>query len=407
MEEKKKIVVIADDFTGAAEIGGIGLRHGLRVAIEPDPINHKDVDLLVVATDTRSLSPDKAAKKITDITRTVMKYEPFLVYKKIDSVLRGNVSEEIEAQLIEMNLLRSVIIAGNPVFSRIIKDGQYFVENVPLNETSFSFDMQHPIASNDVSEILNHSDSFPLFSKKYTSELPEKGIIMGDVQTLEDLNGWTNRLNGETLLAGASGFFNALLSKHYYPKQSFVPDGISFKERALFILGSSFPKDIGLLDKMKMNGHYHSNMPEKIYYMEECPEEIFRNWVNEIVSGIQQHRKVIVSSIHNNIKDPSIFLRIKSIMARMVREVLKKVEIDELLIEGGSTTSEILNSLQIKKLNPLQELDVGIIRMEIDDMPGVCLTTKPGSYAWPENVWMKEEILKMNSKQENSFASYG
>ena len=34
------IVVIADDFTGAAEIGGIGLKYGLKVVIETNLENH-------------------------------------------------------------------------------------------------------------------------------------------------------------------------------------------------------------------------------------------------------------------------------------------------------------------------------------------------------------------------------
>jgi hypothetical protein len=35
------IAVIADDFTGAAEICGIGLRHGLNVILETEAIKHK------------------------------------------------------------------------------------------------------------------------------------------------------------------------------------------------------------------------------------------------------------------------------------------------------------------------------------------------------------------------------
>jgi len=38
------IAVIADDFTGAAEIGGVGLRYGLQVLIETEVNDVSDVD---------------------------------------------------------------------------------------------------------------------------------------------------------------------------------------------------------------------------------------------------------------------------------------------------------------------------------------------------------------------------
>lgn len=49
------IVVISDDITGAAELGGIALRYGLNTIITTDITNvlpHSDI--LIIATDTRS-----------------------------------------------------------------------------------------------------------------------------------------------------------------------------------------------------------------------------------------------------------------------------------------------------------------------------------------------------------------
>ena len=86
------IAVIADDFTGAAEIGGIGLRHGLDVVIETEPIQNGNTDLLVIATDNRSLPKDEAALKIEYITAELMKLKPDIIYKKIEasSITPGN-----------------------------------------------------------------------------------------------------------------------------------------------------------------------------------------------------------------------------------------------------------------------------------------------------------------------------
>jgi uncharacterized protein YgbK (DUF1537 family) len=85
------IAVIADDFTGAAEIGGIGLRHGLNVIIETEPIRNRSADLIIIANDTRSLRADEASGQIAQITEHLMQLKPGFIFKKIDSVLRGNI----------------------------------------------------------------------------------------------------------------------------------------------------------------------------------------------------------------------------------------------------------------------------------------------------------------------------
>lgn len=57
------IAVIADDITGAAEMGGIAHRLGLRVKLTVKPEPSPDCDVLVIATDTRSMSVDKAVEE--------------------------------------------------------------------------------------------------------------------------------------------------------------------------------------------------------------------------------------------------------------------------------------------------------------------------------------------------------
>ena len=56
------IAVIADDLTGAAELGGIGLRHGLKTEVRTIAGTKLPpaTDLLVIAADSRS-KPQAAA----------------------------------------------------------------------------------------------------------------------------------------------------------------------------------------------------------------------------------------------------------------------------------------------------------------------------------------------------------
>ena len=79
-----KILVIADDFTGAAEIGGIAHLFGLSVKIqtrhtEPDK---RENDVIVIDTNTRSLSPDKAYKTLQSILKDLDLSAFDFIYKK-------------------------------------------------------------------------------------------------------------------------------------------------------------------------------------------------------------------------------------------------------------------------------------------------------------------------------------
>lgn len=112
------IAVIADDLTGAAELAGIGLNHGLRTEVSTTVDEYCDADLLVIATDTRSLAVNEAKNIVHDLTIRLQRLKPRFLFKKIDSVLRGNIIEELQSQLTASGLKRALIVPGNPHHSK-------------------------------------------------------------------------------------------------------------------------------------------------------------------------------------------------------------------------------------------------------------------------------------------------
>ena len=76
------IIVIADDITGAAELGGIALRFGLKVLLSNEASSSPNVDVLILYTNTRSLRRDEAVSVMQELTNKVKALNPSLVYKK-------------------------------------------------------------------------------------------------------------------------------------------------------------------------------------------------------------------------------------------------------------------------------------------------------------------------------------
>ncbi|HUP10623.1 MAG TPA: four-carbon acid sugar kinase family protein, partial [Niastella sp.] len=134
------IAVIADDFTGAAELAGIGLRYHLKVELGAQVNKETKADLFVVATDTRSLSEAEAVQEMEKHTRELMALQPEMIFKKTDSVLRGHVLAEMRAQLSLSGFEKAVLVSANPALGRTISDGQYYLQGKPVHESSFSHD---------------------------------------------------------------------------------------------------------------------------------------------------------------------------------------------------------------------------------------------------------------------------
>lgn len=384
------IAVIADDFTGAAEIGGVGLKRGLNVVIETEVSGVENTDVLVIVADTRSLEVQKAKAKIESLTAQLLQLNPRFIFKKIDSVLRGNVYEELISQQQVEDKNRVVVIPANPHFNRIIKNNIYYINDIPLVETSFAHDPEFPVKSSNVCEIIGTNPAL-IQCLNATDQLPEKGFIVGNVGTIQDLLLWANKMDDETVYAGGSGFFETILKKEHLQKDCAEKLGAHNARHSLFIFGSMFPKPADLLKKMEMAGAMFINLSEDYFSADDSDLYPNREEIAEDVAlWLGLGRKVVITTVFKDCKEAGITPdQVRTEIGLIVKSVFDLIEIQELYIEGGATASQILHNLNITRLKPVKELDHGIIEMEVGNYPDLNLITKPGSYQWPDSVFSK------------------
>ena len=103
---EEKIAVIADDLTGANEIAAIMVRKRKKCLVLNRPLAHSKMeklwdryDGLVFNLESRNLPPEKAYGNIRGFLSSSEEIRKRVIYKKIDSTLRGNVAKEIDAVL--------------------------------------------------------------------------------------------------------------------------------------------------------------------------------------------------------------------------------------------------------------------------------------------------------------------
>ena len=85
------IAVIADDLSGAAELAGVALRHGLSAEVQTAFSPDTKADVICVDAGTRGLLPEKACEVVGKVAERVIAAKPAWIFKKCDSVLRGSV----------------------------------------------------------------------------------------------------------------------------------------------------------------------------------------------------------------------------------------------------------------------------------------------------------------------------
>ena len=181
------IGVIADDLTGAAELGAVGLRHGLSAEVVANGNPSGEADLVCVDTDSRSQSPVEAARRVTAAVNMLQQAGAEWIYKKVDSVLRGQVMAEVEAMMQQLGFERALLAPANPSLGRTIRDGKYFIRGKLIHKTEFARDPQFPRTSARVLELLKTPQTFAINVCTLRDAMPETGIILAEAASPQDV----------------------------------------------------------------------------------------------------------------------------------------------------------------------------------------------------------------------------
>ena len=370
------IAVIADDFTGAAELAGIGLRYDLKVELATSAIS-TDADLLVVSADSRSLNSRMAHKTITKIVKDTVALQPSFIYKKIDSVFRGHVLEEIKIQMHESGLKKALIVGGNPSLGRTIIEGKYYLNGDLISDTDFGNDPEFAITDSSVLKIIKATNAEAVVLK-HTDSLPEIGIVIADVESEEDMKAWANKIDKSWLLAGAGDFFTALLDKNY-KAQAIKLSAASSPH--LYVSGTAYNKSQQFVKEVKYTMGCVAYLSAEMMRTGEIDD---KSWFNNITGILNKHKKAVIAISDEDV-DPWYVsaAHLRMTMAEVVKKIVKENEVKEIFIEGGSTAASILRELGMEKLYVVNELQRGVVRMKANDL---FITVKPGSYKIPEEI---------------------
>ena len=137
----KKLLVIADDFTGALDTGIQFASYGARTEILTDiEINFKDypfTEVFIVDTETRHLKSKKAYETVYLLTQNAVNAGIEYLYKKTDSGMRGNIAAELTAVLDASGSGFLAFLPAFPEMNRTVEGGVSYVDGVPIEKKRF------------------------------------------------------------------------------------------------------------------------------------------------------------------------------------------------------------------------------------------------------------------------------
>lgn len=377
------LLIIADDFTGALDTGVQFAARGIktRVVVGADAaLTHQNADVLVVDTETRHLPAAQAYAAVEGLVQRA-KYAGFAyLYKKTDSALRGNVGAELAALLSASSSRQLAFLPAFPQMNRVTKNGVQYIDGVPVTESPFGVDPFEPVRHAAVTDLLAEQTDLPAASFPALAadgSVPaEDGILVFDAATVDELRSTGRALlnnGGLRVLAGCAGF-GAVLPELLGLGSADVTCP-ALDPRLLVICGSVNAITLAQLDKAEQAGFTRLRLtPHQKLMPDYWRSADGRMTLDHIEETLAAHPYNIIETNDEGGNEPTataadalgltreeMRVRIASGVGQLVGALFASPAVGTLLLTGGDTLLQCMNSVGVHELEPICEMERGVV----------------------------------------------
>ena len=361
-----RVAIIADDLTGALDAAAPFAARGLatRVAVTGGDLDaalaHKPA-VVAVNTATRHADAGTAAAQAGACAERLAALRPALLFKKIDSTLRGPVGAEL-AEILGIVEWRALLCPAVPDQGRSVRAGRLLLDGRPLRETAAAQDGRSIVAEDDLTALLGPALG-DVRAVAQGATWPDSGHLVVDAETGADLAAIAKRVlskEGPWLAAGAAGLSEALAEAAFGPRQPVgAPPPVP---PALFILGSRNARTQAQVAALDARGVFRADAAVEL----------------PLPAG-----DLVLTVPHGNgaaggCRDPDA---VAAELAARARQLLPEMQPGLLVVTGGDTAQALLNALHVTALEVLDEVRPGIVRARLAvDGRDVTLIGKAGGF---------------------------
>jgi len=382
------ILVIADDLTGAAEIAGAAFQYGLTAEVQMGEARTTDADVLVLDTESRSLSKENARRAVEDACSSSKRLQMEWVYKKVDSILRGHVRTEIEVMQRIMGMEMAVLFPANPSKKRTVVEGQYLVDGVPLHKTELAEDPDFPRTTSTLDRL--SGAIAPGFGRLSHDSIPvAPGIYTADISSQQDLSQYASVLGRDVLSVGALDYFRALLEIRVSPSARADPVALNMPSPSptLFVCGSVAGWRAGREeDAARHNVPAHVFPSELLDATPSMTSVVLM--VNRCIESLNQDGCALLAIGRSALIPDVAPKRLCEHLALSASIVVSGGFRGRLCIEGGGTAAAFMEQFDLTRFQVSHIWDDGVVSLIPNGLKGIEVVVKVGSYTWPEEIWV-------------------
>ena len=419
-----KLVIIADDLTGALDTGVQFSKKNMSVIVTTD-LNFnfeefsKEIDVIVIDTESRHIPNDEAKKRVKSVLSKLDKEKIKFFYKKTDSTLRGNIGSEIEGFMEGLNINEVSFIPAFPLSKRTVKDGILYVDNIKLAETQFAMDILNPVTDSFIPDIINKQSKIKVeikdINEDFTSQNTEdKNIYIFDSENMDEMENIGKVLHNKNRLyytVGNAGFAEVLT--HYIKSDTKKEDIILEDDRILFVCGSVNITSLKQCKYAEKIGYYSNSLKFSDIILEDyknCNNYISdKEYLKEKINNNKKFllrtsdsedviKKAVEYTEKNNISMENLTSNIANSTGQLVSDLIKEQNIKNLIIFGGDTLMGILKNIGCHYIIPISEIFPGVVFTKaVGKNSVVNVITKAGGFG-EENIIEKiNEFLEKHS----------
>ena len=430
-----KLAVIADDLTGANDAGVQFAKQGLKVQVFLNDLMKKDPgfspEVMVLDTDSRAASPAEAFARVQatgGLVRKMAAVQP-LIFKKIDSTLRGNIGAEIDAAMAEYDLAWAAVVPAFPANGRITVGGWHLLHQTPIAESEIARDPKTPVQESVAPKLLSTQSSQPVAHVdlsdvsrgsdaivKRIAELRQKGIriISFDASTATHLQAIATAIAAgkeAALWVGSAGLAEMVPAVMGWSK----PNRMSTTEATgpvLVIAGSVSPVTARQMNQFRVSDNVRLVSLRADALIRNENAEIAR-CINEAKTWLALDQDVLVASAvdadavdsaraqgeKQGVDSRGVSERVADAMGKIARELIV-LPLAGIFLTGGDTAVSVCRAMGVGSIDILAEILPGIPLGQLVGgcCPGLRVVTKAGAFGGDNAI--VESVKALRGKGE-------
>ncbi len=417
------VAIIADDLTGAADSGVQLVHSGYRTAVAfrgaPVPPGN-GLDAVAVDTDSRFLPAGFAAKRVVETGHAVR--EARIVYKKIDSTLRGPIGVELSAALAATRRKKALVAPAFPSAGRETRGGTQLVHGEPVHETGLSKDPVNPVLESHVPSLLAHAFgnvvALPVNDVRngepVRDALENNDCVVADAESDNDLEALVQAIQdpSSVLWVGSAGLARALGEIYPGPRDDIPSRAPAPISGVLAVVGSVNEVAREQLRRLSEEPGVATVYLDTAALLSGSYEDTVGEAAEAVRAALSSGRGAVLCSIAGeevdsalhgeSVSSDEVSERVSEALAEVVAGLAGEDLFNALVLTGGDTAVRVARSLGATGILLEGEIEAGVPVGTLLGPRPYRVVTKAGGFGGPDTL--RDAFRALAEPRENGEA---